>query len=377
MVSFFTLVSSIGAFIAITVGIIISPLPKQLGFYRFVASKHIPFVGLTPAFHHGIEWQYTFEELYDYCPQIKGQTALITGANSGVGFETARALAKCGVDITMACRNPKRCAAAAEKIKEESKDTGYDNQVVTMTVDTSSLKSVQKFSQEFLAKNDKKALDMLYLNAGIGSTGGSSGGTDELVLSEDGIELIFATNYVGHHLMYKLLEPLLLKSKLARIVLTSSAASFDTFEYKVATSIEKLNSATNHDFRLYGQSKLAQIVWAKHLTKLLGENSNIYVNACHPGAVDTFIWEKGDMEYLPSFVVKFVNYLRRNVMWTTEEGALTQLFLGVATDKLVSDNIRGKFYHPQAQEVVNPLSLDEKLQKDLWEFSDALVAKFL
>jgi len=55
----------------------------------------------------------------------------------------------------------------------------------------------------------------------------------------------------------------------------------------------------------------------------------------------------------------------------------TQLFLGVATNKLVADHIRGKYYHPQAQEVLNPLSLDENLQKDLWEFSDALVAKFL
>lgn len=129
--------------------------------------------------------------------------------------------------------------------------------------------------------------------------------------------------------------------------------------------------------QLYGQSKLAQIIWAKHLTKLLGDDSNVYVNACHPGAVNTSIWDKGDMEKIPSFVIKFVNHLRRNVMWTGEEGALTQLFLGVATNKLVAKNIRGKYFHPQAEEVVNPLSLDETLQKELWEFSDALVAKFL
>jgi len=373
MVSPLILVSSVGAFTAIIAGIIVSPLPKNLGFYRYLAAKKPELAGMTPAFHHGVEWQYTYEKLYNYCPQIKGQTALITGANSGVGFQTAKALAKCGVEVTMACRNPKKCASAAEEIREASEDNGYDNEVITMTVDTSSLESVKNFSQEFLAKNKEKALDMLYLNAGIVS---GSAGSDELVLSEDGIEMVFATNYVGHHLMYKLLEPLLLKSKLARVIQTSSMASFDTFDHKVSTSIETLNSATKKDhMQIYGQSKLAQIIWTKHLTKLLGESSTIHVNACHPGAVDTFLWDKG--EAMPSFVVDFVNYLRKNVMWTAEEGALTQLYLGVATDELVAKNIRGKYYHPQAQEVVNPLSLDEKLQKELWEFSDTLVAKFL
>lgn len=379
MVSAFTIIASIGALVAILVGIILSPIPTKIGFYRFLASKKPDLVGLTPAFYHGVEWQYTFKELYEYCPQIKGQTALITGANSGVGFETAKVLAKCGVDVTMACRNPKKCASAADKIKEESKDNGYDNEVITMTVDMSSLQSVQNFSKEFLAKNQGRPLDMLYLNAGIGSSGAGRS-SNELALSEDGIELIFATNYVGHHLMYKILEPLLLNSSnsVKRIVLTSSAASFNPLEKTVATSIEKLNSATNKDgMQLYGQSKLAQIIWAKHLTKLLGDDSNVYVNACHPGAVNTLIWDKGDMEKIPSFVIKFVNYIRRNVMWTGEEGALTQLFLGVATNKLVAKNIRGKYFHPQAEEVVNPLSLDETLQKELWDFSDALVAKFL
>ena len=367
---------AIGTITATTIGILVSPIPTNLGFYRFLASKQHSLIGFSPAFHYGIDWKYTFDELYEDCTQIKGQTALITGANSGVGYETARSLAKCGVDVVMACRNAKKCSTAANKIKEESKDNGVSNEVQTMTVDTSSLKSVQTFSKEFLSKYEGTALDMLYLNAGIG---GVASPKDGLKTSEDGIELIFATNYLGHHLMYRLLEPLLLKSKMARVILTSSAASFSPFEHKVATSLEVLNNPdTKQDNVLhYGQSKLAQIIWAKHLTKLLGNESNIYVNACHPGAVDTLIWEKGDIKNLPEFVISFVNYLRRNAMWTGEEGALTQLYLGVAMKELETQNIRGRYFHPQAQEAVNPLSLDEKLQKDLWDFSEDLVRKFL
>ena len=385
MVSAFTAISTIGAALAILAGVILSPIPRNLGLYRFLASKDLALVGLTPAFHHGIEWQYSYEKLYENCSkEIKGQTALITGANSGVGYETARALAKCGVHVTMACRNAKRCAAAGNKIMEELKNDGLfvedENHIETMIVDTSSLKSVQKFSQEYLQKQSDAgsgALDMLYLNAGIASSNMSK--NEPLVLSEDGIELVFATNYVGHHLMYKLLEPLLQKSKMARVIQTSSVASFDTFDHKVATSLDVLNDPSvpmpKYAMQYYGQSKLAQILWSKHLTNRLGDNSTIYVNACHPGAVNTFIWDK--IIGIPTPIMVIVNYVRKHIIWTSEEGALTQLYLGVATSELIAKDIRGKYFHPQVQEVVNPLSLDEKLQVELWKFSDELVSKFL
>mmetsp|Transcript_4232 Transcript_4232/g.5498 ORF Transcript_4232/g.5498 Transcript_4232/m.5498 type:complete len:380 (+) Transcript_4232:123-1262(+) len=379
MVSVFVVISLIVGATAVLLGIILSPIPTKLGLYRFIASKKPQYIGLSPAFHYGIPWKYTYEELYSNCSQIKGQTALITGANSGVGYQTAKTLAKCGVHVTMACRNLTKCQNAAKKIVEQSKHDGVDiNDISTMTVDTSSLKSVQKFSKEFLTQHeDHGSLDMLYLNAGYG---GYAHG-EPLALSEDGIELVFATNYVGHHLMYRILEPLLLKSKMARVIQTASAASFDTFEHIVATNLEQLNdpnpiSRTNRSMNYYGQSKLAQILWVKYLTKRLGNTSNIFANALHPGAVDTGIWDKFEGRF-PSIIMEIVNYLRRTVMWTAEEGTLTQLYLGVAIDKLVQENVKGKYFHPQAQEVVNPLSLNENLQSALWEFSESLVSPFL
>jgi NAD(P)-dependent dehydrogenase (short-subunit alcohol dehydrogenase family) len=378
MVSFTSLIALLGAGTAILGGIFISPLPKQIGFYRFLASQNLQLVGLTPAFHYGTEWNYSFERLHQDCTKIAGQNALVTGANSGVGYETAKALAKCGVNVTLGCRSVKKCAAAVDSIKKEL-PTDHKNEIIPMIVDMSSLKTVQSFSKEYLNKlNENDAsLDMLYLNAGIANSNTPSNTLKESALSEDGIELIFATNYVGHHLMYRILEPLLKKSKMARVIQTSSAASFETFD-EMATSLEILNSRHDQDemeMKHYGQSKLAQILWSKYLTKLMGENSTIYFNALHPGAVDTGIWGKN--VNIPSWLVPVIDYARRDIMWTAEEGALTQIYLGVAVDELAAKDIRGKYFHPQVQEVVNERALNETLQEELWKFSEDLVSKFL
>merc|ERR1712071_651864 len=104
-----------------------------------------------------------------------------------------------------------------------------------------------------------RSLDMLYLNAGTNLS------RDELILSDDGYELLFATNYLGHHLLYIMLEPLMRKSKMARVIQTSSSASFSSFPHKVATSLEQLNDPKfSNALKLYKQTKLAQILWSKH-----------------------------------------------------------------------------------------------------------------
>lgn len=375
--------------IAILVGLILSPIPRNFGLYRWIASKDATWIGFTPAFLDKQKpWGYTFDEL-ELVHRLTGQNALVTGANSGIGYEIALGLARLGASsVTLACRTTQRCEMAAARIRADSKNGGESSNssiITTMTIDTSSLSSVKNFGTKFveMMNNNENThqLDMLYLNAGVGGVGAA----DEegfVKISEDGIELVFATNHVGHHLLYKYVEPLLLKSKMARVVLTSSGSSFGTFDYKVATDLKTLNgvnikSPRHNALNVYGQSKLAQILFAKELTRRLGEQSNnhVYVNAAHPGAVNSAIWDKNPLLH-PS-IMGIVNYLRKNVMWTTAEGALTLLYLGVATDQLQDKAIRGKYFHPQSQEVVNPLAMDEELQKRLWEFSDELVKDFL
>jgi len=370
------MLSTIVVFLAALVGLLISPFPTKFGFYRYIANTFPLMIGATSAFHYGVPWKYTFEELYaGGGNKLKGQAAIVTGANSGIGYETSLALGRLGASVTLACRNDKKCEKAAQAIREDSRYAGGD--ISTMIVDTSSLRSVQNFSQNYMRKHAGEALDMLYLNAGM-FVGGMTEEDGLLPLSEDGIERTFATNYVGHHLMYKLLEPLILKSRMARIVLTTSGASFDTIlPQKVATSLEMLNSANykSDSIQLYGQSKLAQILWAKELTRKLGPKSNAYINTANPGFVHTEIMSQNPT--IPGFIKNTIlKWFQENTFWTAEEGALTLLYLGVATDEIASKNIRGKYFHPQAEEIVNPLSIDEPLQKELWKFSDDLVSRF-
>lgn len=409
--------------------LLLTSIPRKLGMYKYLLSLDDGLVGLLPCGLISEEyWDYTLGEFYgdgtgsdeasikEYRNRLWGQTALVTGANSGTGYEVSLGLARMGVSVTMTCRNPKKCEAAAAKIREDEivlkrgkEDRGLDDPgsaVVTMTVDTSSLKSVKSFCEEFLkagTSDDGEGntsivpLDMLFLNAGIGYAPPTDEGL--LKLSEDGIENMFATNVVGHHLMYKLLEPMILGSATTarttppRIVQTSSGASYGTkFPFLVATDLETLNAIQPLDHSLYAQSKLAQILWTKELTYLLDTegnssaedpNSIVYANAGHPGAVSTNIWTTIDFTKTGGALIKGLIDFLFDHMFTPEEGALTLLYLGTAVDELQKDKSRGQYYHPQAM-----LMKDHKFAKDndkeskelqekLWKFLDELVADFV
>lgn len=366
--------SIIVVLLAILVGLLLSSIPTKVGFYRWLATRdpsNPKYIGFSPAMNHGVGWGYSFEELYRQ--NLTGQNAIVTGANSGLGFDVSLVLSKLGASVVMACRNEARCEKAAQDIRQHQDIKG---DVVPMHLELSSLRSVKRFANEYSKRVGKdSALDMLFLNAGIGSQ--TPDNADKFLLSEDGIELVFATNVVGHHLLYKLLHSQLENSEMVRIVLTSSCASFDTFDYKVATDIATLNNeevTMQSHGKLYGQSKLAQIMWAKKLTRTNGPDSAIYVNSAHPGAVATQIWYK-----LPDttswFVNKIYGILRsmQPSMWSSDVAALTLLYLGVATDDIQKRNIRGRYFHPIAIEVVNELSLDENLQDKVWAFLDDIV----
>lgn len=162
----------------------------------------------------------------------------------------------------MVCRNEKRCSEAAQAIEQiKSSETTVEIGIM----DTSSLSSVRDFSLSFLATYGNRPIDMLFLNAGRGVTYGEQTTNTKLILSEDGIEIFFATNYLGHHLLWHYLKDLVMKAETGRVVLTSSAASFRTFPFKVPTTLFELNEqdVPQTDMHYYGSSKLAQIMFAK------------------------------------------------------------------------------------------------------------------
>jgi NAD(P)-dependent dehydrogenase (short-subunit alcohol dehydrogenase family) len=337
-----------------------SGIPTKLGLFRFIAT-HVPeTVGMTPAFNYGVVDGYTFEQLDGL--DLSGQKALVTGGNSGVGYECAHRLIELGADVTILCRNQTKCDEAAKKIN------GGDR-IHTLIADLSNLKSTRQATEKYAATID--SLDMLFFNAGIHSVGEAEDGS--LLLSDDGIEKVFHTNVIGHHAMWKYLEPKIKASGGGRVVVTSSNAHFRSYDHGVATSLQQLNAASTGSHTTYGQSKLAQILWVKKVTRQLGADSTVYVNAYHPGSAATNIWYTN--KAIPTFLHPVVRFFQKNVMWSSLDGALTMLYLGAAAEDIKGGNIRGKYFHPQVQEVApNPqFANDETLQDQFWAFADGLI----
>ena len=270
----------------------------------------------------------------------------------------------------MACRTPAKCDAAATRIR--SNFTTAD--ITTLTIDTSRQRVVRNFAVESNRILGGRPLDMLFLNAGIQTAGYNDDGT--LPVSEDGIEMVFATNHVGHQLLYTLLEPALQAAPMARVVLTTSAAQFDAPEYGVPTDLETLNNPGKELKPYpYGQSKLAQVLFAQELTRRLPADSNIYVNSGHPGAVDTGLYDKMN---LGSGLVRFlVQQLQDGFFWNAEDAALGLLYLGIATDALKRDNVRGQYFHPHATRVDphDKFTTDPALGEAVWDFTNSLITK--
>lgn len=371
----------IGAAISsIVLGVFLSHIPRNLGLYRWIAEKYPENKGHLPCFNHGLEEGYSYEELRK--TDLSGQIALVTGSSRGLGFETAKTLAQQGASVSLACRDMKKCQAAVTEIKAMS----VKGSVEAWQVDTSSMQSVLDFSLKY--REAKEKLDIFVQNAGIYTAGNAADGS--ALLSVDGIEMVFATNVVGHHLMYKLIEPLLKKAPVARVVAVSSSSSIVEImdlKNKIPTNLKDLNdvspSVSNSGYsQLYGRSKLAQVYWAQEITERLGKDSSIFVNSIHPGMVYTGIHSRSlrimDLNHFPGFLrgilADLVIYLETSTMWSVADGALTPLYLCcVSAAELASKDLRGKYFHPIAKELEHPFGSEIDLQKRVWAFLDELV----
>ena len=195
-----------------------------------------------------------------------GRTAVVTGANSGIGFHAARHLAAAGAKVVLACRNQEKGAAAASEIKAATPDAVVE----VAALDLGSLKSVREFAESFRAGHD--ALDLLINNAGVMAP--------PRRLTADGFELQFGTNHLGHFALTALLIEAMEGRDDARVVTVSSGA-----HRWGRINFDDLQSERRYfRWRAYSQSKLANLLFMFELDRRLrAAGSAIRSVAAHPG----------------------------------------------------------------------------------------------
>ena len=282
--------------------------------------------------------------------RLDGMTAIVTGANSGIGLETAKDLARRGARVILACRNFVKATAAKKEIIEA---TGSNN-VICMELDTSSLASVREFAEK--VKNDEPKIHILVNNAG-------AIGPDQCVLTEDGLETQMQTNYFGPFLLTYLLLDILKDSAPSRIVNVSSDSHLDG-----KIEFDNLNSEKDGDefgkWKVYGKTKLANILHVVELARQL-EGTGVTANACHPGFVHTNFFQNMLLKSLINWTVQFM-------FKSAEEGAQTSIYLAVSDD--VKD-VSGEYFADcgQVYWMRSKITKDKDIAKKLWEASEKLV----
>ncbi|KUI13126.1 short-chain dehydrogenase [Mycobacterium sp. GA-1285] len=286
-------------------------------------------------------------------PDQTGRTAIVTGANSGLGYDTAAALAGRGAAVVLAVRNVDKGNEALDRIKKSSPDAV----VSVQELDLSSLDSVRRAADELRAAHPR--IDLLINNAGVMYVP-----TRET--TKDGFEMQFGTNHLGHFALTGLLLNNLLSVEGSRVVTVSSVG------HRIMARIrfEDPHFETGYNrVQAYGQSKLANLLFTYELHRRLADNgAPTIATAAHPGFSDTEL-----MRYLPVFVPDIV---WRLFTQPADKGALPTL--RAATDPDVQG---GQYYGPDGIGEVrghpklvasSGQSHDEDIQRRLWSMSEEL-----
>ena len=279
---------------------------------------------------------------------MNAKTVVITGANAGLGFETALALAKKGGSIFMICRSEERGHLAKEQIIQQSNN----DQIHLVMADLASQKSVREAAS--LIQEQKPVIDVLINNAGLVSS--------HRQLSKEGIELQFAVNHLAHFLLTHLLFPSLQKSPESRIVNISSANHF-----RGAMHFDDLNLSNNYAvLKAYNQSKLANVLFTYELDRRLKEKKrhHMSVHAVDPGLNNTGIGQKH-----ASWLHGLVWWVRRRQGMHPGEGAANQVYVASAPEVIGQS---GKYWVKQKAVPSSALSYQQEDAKKLWEISAEL-----
>lgn len=273
------------------------------------------------------------------------KTILITGATSGIGLETALALAKLNYKIFLTSRDK----AKGEKVKTQIVSETGNSDITILECDFNSLKSVQSCALNFLQQSEK--LDILINNAGTWENSRSE--------TKDGIETTWAVNHLAPFLLTNLLLPTIKKTPGARIINTSSTLhkgkiKFDDPEFKKGFV----------GYLAYQQSKLANILFTKELAKHL-QGTGVTVNVLHPGIVKTNLIGRN---------VAIAKWIIGLFQITAKEGAQTTIYL--ATSDEVKD-VTGEYFAKSKLTKTGGQTNDMEAAEQLWKISLEYVKKYL
>ncbi|XP_059473096.1 retinol dehydrogenase 12-like isoform X2 [Neocloeon triangulifer] len=280
---------------------------------------------------------------------LEGKTALITGANTGIGYETAKDFLKRGARVIMACRNIQLAESAADELRKEV--PGGDIRVVQLNL--ASLKSVKECADVLLQTEQK--IHLLVNNAGVMACPYSK--------TEDGLEMQFQTNHLGHFLLTNLLLPTVKNSAPSRIINLSSAAHLGG-----KVNFEDLQSTRSYNSVLaYNQSKLCNVLFTLELQERL-KDTGVVSYAVHPGVVAT---ELG--RHLPcgcSWAFQRFGW----VLKTPLQGAQTTLHCAL-DEKLATQN--GLYFSDCSPGRTSERARNKEDAKKLWEVSEELLKDYL
>jgi NAD(P)-dependent dehydrogenase (short-subunit alcohol dehydrogenase family) len=294
-------------------------------------------------------------------PSQAGKTAIVTGGSSGLGFETARALARAGAEVVVASLNPERGAAAVERIRAEAPESAVE----FVPLDTSSLGSVARFADAMFGRFP--SLDVLVNCAGIG--GFAIGWTRRTTV--DGFERAFATNYLGHFALTGYLLPALFAAPRARVVSVSSLAHwFGRIQFDDLQLERKFLPNT-----AYEQSKLALLLFGIELhRRARAAGLTLSSIPVHPGISRTDIFQRS---LRPGSIMSWLSDAAMHLVGQPAgQGALPVIFAAAAPDAE-----SGRYYGPDglleiqgwpAPARIAPWVRDPALAERLWRVSEQL-----
>lgn len=287
-------------------------------------------------------------------PSQKGRIAIVTGANTGIGFETTLGLAGKDMKIIMACKNLERADNAKKFILGKLPHADLE----VMIIDLASLASVREFASEFLSRYSR--LDLLINNAGIMMPPYSK--------TMDGFESQIGVNYFGHFLLTGLLLEVIIKTPGSRIISLGSNAHKNGIINFDDLQSEKHYSAMG----AYRQSKLACMIFAFELQRRLeGAGLKTLSVAAHPGVSMTEL-----VRYMPKWLIRIAIRLAFLFTHSPQKGALPVLYAALGDDVNGADYLGplgpGERTGEPGKAKAMPHSRDKEIAKKLWETSERL-----